>query len=65
MTGPNALVYRETVLKNKNSPTKVTHFFLVHQELFKPPSYVTYNFQGSHQGKLDSASDLMDDSMTR
>ena len=31
---PNALVYTETMLKNKNSSTKVRHSFLVHSENF-------------------------------
>ena len=34
ITGPNALFYRETVLKNENISTKVRHFFLVHSENF-------------------------------
>ena len=31
---PNALVYRETILKNKNSSTEIRHFFHVHFENF-------------------------------
>ena len=34
ITGPNALVYRETTYKNENSSTEVRDVFLVHSENF-------------------------------
>ena len=34
IAGPNALVYRETKLKNKNRFTEVRHVFIVHSEKF-------------------------------
>ena len=41
VAGPNALVHRETMMKNKNSPTEVRHFFPVHSEAFSNNSHKT------------------------
>ena len=39
--GPNAFVYRETMLKNKNSSTEVRHFFLVHSKNFSNHPHIS------------------------
>ena len=40
ITGPNALVNRETVFKNENISTEVRRFFLVHSENFSNPPHI-------------------------
>ena len=44
IAGPNVIVFREAMLKNKNSSTDVRHFFLVHSENFSNHPRVMTHF---------------------
>lgn len=54
IAGPNALVYRGTMLKNKSSFTEIKHFFLVHSKNLSNHPCIKPHFSWDIQ-KLDGA----------